>query len=209
MFLLTDMELRSKILGCGDGPASFNAEVTALGGDVVSIDPIYRFSKMQIAKRIDEVAYDVLEQVKLNEKHFVWHTIPNPETLYILRMEAMQKFLEDYEEGRSEGRYKEGALPNFSFADKQFDLALSSHFLFLYSDHLDEVFHLRAVLEMLRVAKEVRIFPLVTLEGQVSPHLEGIMNSLEREGYYTEVITTAYEFQKGGDKMLKIRRKDG
>ena len=209
MFLLSEQQLRSNILGCGDGPASFNAEVTALGGNVVSVDPLYRFSKMQIAKRIDEVADEVLEQVKLNEKEFVWHTIPSPDALYALRMEAMQKFLEDYEEGRKEGRYIEGALPDFSFEENQFDLALSSHFLFLYSDHMDEAFHLHAIQEMLRVAKEVRIFPLVTLEGHLSQHLEGVIERLERSGFSTEVISTAYEFQKGGDKMLKIGRREG
>ncbi len=42
MFNLTEYELKnSKILGCGDGPASFNAEVTALGGSAVSLDPTY------------------------------------------------------------------------------------------------------------------------------------------------------------------------
>ncbi|HEO97942.1 MAG: SAM-dependent methyltransferase [Campylobacterales bacterium] len=209
MFLLSDLELRSKIVGCGDGPASFNAEVTALGGDVVSVDPLYRFSKMQIAQRIDEVADKVLEQVKQNEKDFVWHTIPGPEALYTLRMEAMQQFLDDYEEGKKEGRYIEGALPDFSFEENQFDLALSSHFLFLYSEHLDEAFHLRAIEEMLRVAKEVRIFPLVTLEGHLSQHLKGVIERLERSGFSTEVISTAYEFQKGGDKMLKIGRGEG
>jgi hypothetical protein len=209
MFLLSDQELKSKILGCGDGPASFNAEVTAQGGDVVSIDPIYRFGKMQIAQRIDEVAEEVLEQVKCNEKHFVWHTISSPDALYRLRMESMQKFLEDYEAGSGEGRYIEGALPNFPFDEGEFDLALSSHLLFLYSDHMDEAFHLRAIEEMLRVAREVRIFPLVTLKGDISPHLNGIMNALESRGYGTEVISTAYEFQKGGEKMLKIRRRAG
>ncbi|MDD3592811.1 MAG: class I SAM-dependent methyltransferase [Sulfurovum sp.] len=209
MFLLSDLELRSKIVGCGDGPASFNAEVTALGGIVVSVDPLYRFSKMQIVKRIDEVADEVLEQVKQNEKDFVWHTIPSPDALYTLRMEAMQQFLDDYEEGKKEGRYIEGALPDFSFEENQFDLALSSHFLFLYSEHLDEAFHLCAIEEMLRIAKEARIFPLVTLEGDLSPHLEGIMEVLEEEGYDIEVMSTAYEFQQGGDKMLKIRRKEG
>lgn len=209
MFLLSDLELRSKILGCGDGPASFNAEVTALGGNVVSIDPIYHFSKTEITKRIEEVADEVLEQVKRNKKEFVWHTIPSPEALYTLRMKAMQKFLDDYEEGREEGRYIEGALPDFSFEENQFDLALSSHFLFLYSDHLDEAFHLRAIEEMLRVAREARIFPLVTLEGDLSPHLEGIIKVLETGGYDIEMMTTAYEFQKGGDKMLKIKRREG
>ncbi len=36
MFNLSEVDLNSKILGCGDGPASFNAEMTALKYDVVS-----------------------------------------------------------------------------------------------------------------------------------------------------------------------------
>ena len=55
MFALDDGDLRKTILGCGDGPASFNAELTALGGRVLSIDPVYAFTASQIRKRIDEV----------------------------------------------------------------------------------------------------------------------------------------------------------
>jgi len=38
MFLLNKKDLKQKILGCGDGSASFNVELRALGGDVVSIE---------------------------------------------------------------------------------------------------------------------------------------------------------------------------
>jgi hypothetical protein len=44
MFALTDADLTSSIVGCADGPASFNAEATARGHSVISCDPIYRFS---------------------------------------------------------------------------------------------------------------------------------------------------------------------
>ena len=43
MFLLTDQDLAGRIVGCADGPASFNAEATRLGTRVVSCDPIYAF----------------------------------------------------------------------------------------------------------------------------------------------------------------------
>jgi hypothetical protein len=43
-------------------------------------------------------------------------------------------------------------------------MAVVSHLLFLYSEHLDEAAHLSSVFELLRVAEKVRIFPLVTLE---------------------------------------------
>ena len=45
MFNLDKTDLNSKILGCADGPSSFNAELRKFGGEVTSIDPIYAFSK--------------------------------------------------------------------------------------------------------------------------------------------------------------------
>jgi len=205
MFKLTNDELKkSKILGCGDGPASFNAEVTALGGSVVSIDPTYQFSTEEIAGRIDEVALEVMAEVRKKHEDFVWKNIANPDALYAMRMSAMQTFLADFKSGKEEGKYRYEMLPKLSFNDAQFDLALSSHFLFLYSEHLDEQFHIKAIDEMLRVAREVRIFPLVTLRGEVSAHLVPVMAHLEARGYSCEVLKTAYEFQKGGDEMLRI-----
>ncbi|MCG6943585.1 MAG: hypothetical protein LJE69_20335 [Thiohalocapsa sp.] len=55
MFALTDADLGGKILGCGDGPASFNAEATARGARVVSADPIYAFTAADISSRIHAV----------------------------------------------------------------------------------------------------------------------------------------------------------
>jgi hypothetical protein len=42
MFALSDADLEGRVLGCGDGPASFNAVATQRGANVVSCDPIYR-----------------------------------------------------------------------------------------------------------------------------------------------------------------------
>jgi len=207
MFNLTDDELKkSKILGCGDGPASFNAEVTALGGSVVSIDPTYQFSTEQIAGRINEVALEVMAEVRKKQEDFVWKNIANPDALYEMRMSAMQRFLADFKEGKEQGRYKYEMLPSLSFEDAQFDLALSSHFLFLYSEHLDEEFHIKAIDEMLRVAKEVRIFPLVTLSGKRYPYLNAIIMALRYKGYQVDIITTEYGFQQNAFEMLKINK---
>lgn len=204
IFSLSNRDLKKKILGCGDGPSSFNAELTALGGDVISIDPIYQFSKEQLSSRIDEVATEVMLMVRQNRANFVWRNIKNPEELEQIRMSAMRGFLEDYPEGLEQKRYCFEMLPSLSFKDKSFDLALSSHFLFLYSEHLDFEFHLSAILEMLRVAVEVRIFPLKTLENVYSPHLKKVQEALEKKGYKSEIIKTEYEFQKGANEMLKV-----
>ena len=53
MFDLSDADLATKhILGVGDGPASFNAEMRERGRRVVSCDPIYFFTGEQIRSRV-------------------------------------------------------------------------------------------------------------------------------------------------------------
>ena len=54
MFDLSENDLTGRLLGCGDGPASFNAKATARGLRVISCDPIYVFNAVQIQRRIDE-----------------------------------------------------------------------------------------------------------------------------------------------------------
>jgi hypothetical protein len=55
MFALSEADLGRRMLGCGDGPASFNAGATLRGAEVISVDPIYAFPGDTIAARIAEV----------------------------------------------------------------------------------------------------------------------------------------------------------
>ena len=204
MFSLTDADLSLSILGCGDGPASFNREMTALGHEVLSIDPLYQFSIEQIRGRIDISFNQVLQQVRENQDEFVWESIASPDELGRLRMGAMQNFLADFERGKEEGRYRVEELPSLPFDDKQFDLALCSHFLFLYSDQLSLDFHRKSIAEMCRVAKEVRIFPLLKLGSVKSRHVERIVKGFKVQGYAVNIEIVDYEFQRGGNEMMKI-----
>ncbi len=130
MFHLSAEDLGREILGCADGPASFNAEMFGRNHRVVSCDPLYQFSAAQIKQRIDATYEEVIGQTKLNQGKFVWDLIASPEELGRLRLEAMRDFLADYENGKRDGRYIAGQLPDLPFAPKVFDLALCSHFLF-------------------------------------------------------------------------------
>src|SRR5438105_9254944 len=136
MFRLTDADLRRRILGCADGPAAFNATMSRMGHRVVSCDPLYRFAAGEIRARID-ATYPELVEIAAKERHrFVWDSIRSPEELGRARMAAMLEFLADYGAGRHGDRHVAGALPDLPFADGSFDLALCSHFLFLYSEEL-------------------------------------------------------------------------
>src|SRR5262249_2262982 len=105
-----------------------------------------------------------------------------------------------------QGRYVPAELPSLPFGDREFDLALCSHLLFLYSTQLGEAFHRASVLELGRVAREVRVFPLLALRGAPSPLVEGCGGVLRQAGYDVSVDPVPYEFQRGGNQMLRFRR---
>ena len=206
MFDLTPADLGGRILGCGDGPASFNAELTAAGHQVISVDPIYAFPGEDIRSRVDATYHAIIDQVKMRPERYVWREFANPDALGATRLAAMENFLAGYEAGKSAGRYIEGVLPSLPFADDSFDLALCSHLLFLYSEQLDADFHIAAVRELLRVTRDVRIFPLLALDCEQSPHLPAVIAWCKAEGHHAEVRPVPYEFQVGGGQMLQLLR---
>lgn len=206
MFSLTSNDLAKKILGCGDGPASFNAELTAKGGNVISIDPIYRFSPDQIRSRIEQVCPQILEQVSKNQADYVWDDIKGVEELGKVRMEAMMTFLKDYENNQKSVRYVNTSLPTLPFKDGDFELALCSHYLFLYSEHVSLHEHIESIKELCRVAREVRVYPLLSVSNnEESPHLNPVIEELERDGVNASLLPVNYEFQKGATKMLVVK----
>lgn len=205
MFDLTKADLGRRILGCGDGPAAFNSELTKRGGKVVSIDPVYVFDAEQIRGRITETYGTVMTQMRKNHGDYIWEVIPSVDQLGQLRMSAMETFLADFVAGKKEGRYVSGELPSLPFGCAEFDLALSSHFLFLYSAHLSAEFHIQALQAMLHVSREIRVFPLLTLEGGSSPHLQFVNEHLIEHGFSVEIKRVPYEFQRGGNEMLVVK----
>jgi hypothetical protein len=174
------------------------------GGQVVSVDPLYRFSAEQIAVRINQTSELILAQVVQNRHQFVWRKIVSPDHLARLRHEAMQKFLSDYSAGKAAGRYLAGELPALDFPARRFELALCSHLLFLYSEQISRAVHFQAIEELCRVAAEVRIFPLVDLDGGESAHLQPLIANLDHAGYAVSIRPVAYEFQKGGNQMMVV-----
>ena len=204
MFALTETDLRLSILGCGDGPASFNAEATRRGVSVISCDPIYRWDAQRLRERIDATYQQIIDQTRQNAHEFVWDSIRSVEELGAVRMAAMRAFLDDYGSGRTRGRYIAAELPTLPFADDSFDLAVSSHFLFLYSGHLSEAFHRLSILDMCRVAREVRVFPLLALGGERSPYVDAVADGLRRSGHDVSIQDVPYEFQKGGNEMMRV-----
>jgi hypothetical protein len=204
MFDLKPDEFSLKILDCGGGPASFNTQMNRQGYSVISCDPIYQFWAAEIAQRIQDTYQTVIDGVKANRENYTWQIIPSPEELGKVRMAAMEQFLEDLPQGIQAGRYINCELPFLPFNNSQFDLALCSHLLFTYSDLLWAEFHIASIIELCRVAQEVRIFPLLNISGEKSSILPLVMEELAKNSYNLEIQQVPYEFQKGGNEMLRV-----
>ena len=205
MFALNDTDRPRRILGVADGPASFNAEATRLGWNVTSVDPLYGFSAADIESRFHAVVDDVITQVRATPDHWSWSYHASPEALRAHRARVIADFCADFPTGIRDGRYVVGELPALPFAPASFDLALCSHLLFLYADLLDLDFHIRALTEMLRVAPEVRVFPLVSLDLTRSRHLEAVVAHFTELGCDASIKTVPYELQRGGNQVLIVR----
>ena len=207
MFDLAATDLSGKILDCAGGPASFNAEASARGHRVVSCDPLYEFSANDISERIYATFDQTVSNAGANRDRFLWHEIESPRRLGEVRMAAMRRFLDDFPIGWAAGRYRAAALPSLPFEESAFDLALCSHFLFTYSDQLSMDFHVAAIEEMCRVAREARVFPLLESYRDASPLLIPVVSTLRQRGYAVQTRLVPYEFQRGGNRMLVASHK--
>jgi len=205
MFTLSELDLQKSIVGVGDGPASFNAVLTEQGGQIISADPVYAFNSEQIRQRINALFNDMVKQVAANADNLRLDKFGSADALGKVRMQAMNQFLQDFDKGKLQGRYLDSELPALPFDKGQFDLALCSHLLFLYSEQLELDFHIEAVLELCRVAKEVRIFPLLDLSHRTSAHLEPVLQALAQSDFIANIEVVEYEFQIGANQMLRIQ----
>jgi hypothetical protein len=178
MFNLGEAERRVSILGYADGCASLNAEGTAQGMRVVSVDPLYEVRAEEIRARV------------------AGHCDAT----------VLDTFLSDYDSGIAQGRYVTGNADALPFPDGSFDLALCSHFLFLSSAQHGLAFHLQAIRELTRIAEEVRIFPLLEEGGTESRHLKAVLLATQRSGLRCERVAVSTGFAHGGNEMLRIMR---
>ena len=213
MFALTDDDLKKRILGCSDGPACFNAEMTALGHHVVSFDPLYAMPLERIETRIREGAdFGRAISHARHDDLFRWGSegYATVDGVIDRHAAAMKRFLDDFRQAGEGERYVAGGLPDLPFDDDSFDLALCGHYLFLYSHMQSFEYHLDSVHQMLRVAREVRIHPLLDLTPARSPYVDPLIDTLRAEGHaVNELDLGAYERLSGGTATLQIIRHRG
>ncbi len=206
MFNLHPQKLKGKyVIDIGGGVSSFCAEANSMGIHVYSADPVYRLSAKEIKERCDYDLNEVLNQMHALKRLYKWTYFRNIKQLKISREKALDIFMKDYI--RYPERYVYSEFPYSNFRNKQFDISLISHFLFLYEDKMDYDAHRRIIRESLKTCKEeCRIFPLVNLSGRKSRYLTDLYRDSLLPGSDFLISPVKYEFLKGGNEMLVIKK---
>lgn len=206
MFNLTDADLARRILDCPGGAAGFTSEVSSLGGDVTACDVAYfEHGADDLAALAAAESDRGNRYVRAHPEQYEWTFFADPDEHQRTRQHAAQQFATHIR--RHPHHYVAGLLPSLPFADSSFDLALSSHLLFSYSDVLDHTFHVSAIGELMRVARdELRIFPLVAVGSSTPyPRLDELLADLRARDIAGRVVEVDYHFQSGGNHMLVCR----
>jgi SAM-dependent methyltransferase len=199
-FDLDPDRLPARILDCAAGASDFVAEAARRGATAVAADPSYR-----LGAEVVELARDGMRSgtgmIASHQDRFTYAWYGSPDARTQMRDRAIQRFAVDH--SAHPERYLAAELPDLPFAARAFDLAVCSHLLFTWATDLDEQWHHDAILELCRVATEVRIFPLVLREtGDPVPFMERLLARLGDVGIAAERRTVAYEFQIGAHQML-------
>lgn len=204
MFALTDQDLSGQLLDCPGGAASFTAEVCAAGSEATAVDVAYQHPPAELAALARSEAERGNGYLAGNASRYVWSYFHDLTGHDQARRDAAEGFARDIT-ARPQ-RYLAAALPHLPFEDRSFDLVLSGHLLFTYTDRLDSAFHLQALLELVRVTRaQVRVFPLLEHTGRTDEQLlDHLRAQLAESGIDSEVRPVSYEFQRGGNQMLLL-----
>ena len=202
MFSITEAELGMRLLDCPGGSGAFAASLGALGGRVTSIDPFYADPMKAIGARANDDARRASRYVESSTDRYTFGFWSSPAAHRSARHDAATTFSADL--AAHPGRYVAGALPALPFRDNQFEMVLSGHLLFTYADRFDFAFHMRALVELARVAsREVRVFPVCDLSLRRYARLDSLRGRLSRvHGVETELRSVDYEVQRGATQML-------
>lgn len=202
MFSLSNLAPEVKILSIADGPSTFNLELKRNNVQVVSIDPVYGLSIGKLRHYFEESYLFNREFFYTYPEKFNFKNNDEVENLLLKRRQTFETFIEDYIQHRR--NYQFGELPSLNFPDNCFDLCLCSNFLFLFEHLFGLEFHINSIKELVRLGKEIRIFPLYNNNGQSSKYLEPVTAFLSENNHNWTIEKNDYYVYKNGNTFLKV-----
>jgi hypothetical protein len=204
-----DLDLSSlkgwTILDCPSGPSSFVAEANSMGIHAVACDPLFSAPIEELVNRAESDIEYVMARLSKVTHLYEWEHYTSVEAVRENRTRGLLGFEKDYTSGIAQKRYIKAALPHLPFINRSYDLVLSAHFLFIYSDKFDYKFHLESTLELCRVSsREVRIYPLQGLDAKPYEYIDRLFSDLGEREIVAEAVKVPFEFLKGSNQMLRL-----
>ena len=191
------------VLDCGGGAGAFTATAAAVGADATAVDPLYDRPADALEPVLERAVEATDDQLREKADGFVWDYYGDVDVRVRHLRAAAHRFLADYE--HHPDRYVAGALPDLPLEPDAVDLAVVANLLFLYDDRLDLSFHVAALRDLARVAREeVRVFPLASLDATRSEYVDPVAERLRADGHAVETREVPYEFQPGATEMLVV-----
>jgi len=203
MFDLKKQDLKKRILDYPAGVSSFNAEMVSMGHQVTSGDEWYAEPESVLRQYVDQL-------MQADKKYLAEHLEllteadrPHFDTLIKIWKLNAEMFLADYQQGLLQKRYQFMQLPTLPFEKDAFELTLCSDALFRSQASL-QFSPDQLIEELLRISVEVRVYPLLNEDGEVSEALGPVMLHLQQQNYGVEVRQVEYEQLQGSNAMLRI-----
>lgn len=200
MFDLPFSALPEKVLFFPGGISSVNAELHQKGKQVVSIDSAYALSLYDLEKLQTEILQTCSLDWERANKNLSVEEKRSQEQIISAWQKIADLFMHDYQKAKNEGRYV--ALANHSalpFKNNEFNLACCAGLLIE-----DQGAVLNLMMELLRVASEVRIFPHWLAGEKAHNALAAIMLVLQQEDYGVELKNVNYKAHEGAPVMLRV-----
>jgi len=194
------------VLDVAGGASSFTAQLNERGVPAFAADPFYAGLTDDViatAHKEVEVSSDKIAAIS---EIYDWSFYGSPLQHRKLRENSLSLFAEDYRKDVDRNRYIAAALPHLPFEKDTFELAVCSHFLFLYADTFGEAFHAAAIAELIRVLRpggELRIYPLITLKWEQCSFISAILREL-KEIASIEYIPTGLPFVPVQSPLLRL-----
>lgn len=206
-----------RILDCPGGPDGLVSEGLARGLDITAVDPQYADDPGTLEQRGRSEIHQTVEAWFADPE--TGDDIERMREYERLKIEALESFIEAFR--AHPDRYVTGQLPSLPFDDDSFDLVLSGHLLFVYASREhgglmhDETFgldfHIESVRELLRVGREVRLFPTYAFFGPRRRHdyIAPVLDAIRADGHEFDFIPSGWvqeEYDEFND-ALRIRRR--
>ena len=84
--------------------------------------------------------------------------------------------------------------------------ALCSFLFFLRPERHSIRFHVDGLTELVRVAREVRVFPILQVDGHVPDYAEHVYQSLRSKKIEVSFVFVPPTLHKGADRVLVLQR---